>query len=318
MRIHTATHDGGEIKQLEAHSQHDPGDGDTGPHGPAPPGLGVLAPAVQAPQQIRHEPADDVSCHVVRVVPPPQLEVGNMREIHPSAQQRPGAQHGAAAGRGTVEAEVVHGGVVQAVEDVEPGAEVVELFGEGEVTHVEYAAGRPAGDADVGDHDIKGPQGVRSRDGGADFVQAVDVRPEVGGGEEDGEGLLHAENARKGPFAVELDDGLAGSDALGGDDALAGVVALGGAVPEKEAAVQGCGFPGEQSLLALVCWGQKGEAAHGWVSAALLGRSFLACTPAHEYDQPLPCFRGCRRSASEGSRAHWCIATNLDAFLELG
>jgi len=33
------------------------------------------------------------------------------------------------------------------------------------------------------------------------------VREEVEEGEEDGEGFLHAEEAVKGPFSVELDDG---------------------------------------------------------------------------------------------------------------
>lgn len=63
--------------------------------------------------------------------------------------------------------------------------------------------------------------------------------PEVGGGEEDGDGLLHAEEAGKGPFAVELDDGLVHGDAGRGDYALAGVVAFGGAIPEEEAVVEG-------------------------------------------------------------------------------
>lgn len=98
---------------------------------------------------------------------------------------------------------------------------------------MEHAAGRPARDAHVGERNVKGPQGVRGRDGRADFAQAVEVRPEVGGREEDRDGLLHAEDACKGPFAVELDNGLVGGEAGGGDDALAGVVAFGGTVPEE-------------------------------------------------------------------------------------
>lgn len=100
-------------------------------------------------------------------------------------------------------------------------------------------AGGPARDADVGEHDVKGAQRVRGGDGVADFVEAVDVGPEVGGGEEDGDGLLHAKEAGEGPFAVELDDGLVRGDAGGGDYALAGVVAFRGAIPEEEAVVEG-------------------------------------------------------------------------------
>jgi hypothetical protein len=51
---------------------------------------------------------------------------------------------------------------------------------------------------------------------------------------EHGKWLLHAEEAVEGPFAVELDYGLAGGDSLRGDDVLAGVVTFGRAVPEEE------------------------------------------------------------------------------------
>ena len=50
------------------------------------------------------------------------------------------------------------------------------------------------------------------------------MREEVEEGEEDGEGLLHAEEAVERPLAVELHDGFRGCDALVGDYVLAGVV----------------------------------------------------------------------------------------------
>jgi hypothetical protein len=53
--------------------------------------------------------------------------------------------------------------------------------------------------------------------------------------EEDGKGLLHAEEAVEGPFPVELDDSYIGCDALVGNYVLAGVVAFCWAIPEKEA-----------------------------------------------------------------------------------
>ena len=62
-------------------------------------------------------------------------------------------------------------------------------------------------------------------------------------GEDHGEGLLHAEEAVEGPFAVELQDrlsvGWVPRQARVGYDVLAGVVAFGGAGPEEEAVVEG-------------------------------------------------------------------------------
>lgn len=60
---------------------------------------------------------------------------------------------------------------------------------------------------------------------------------EVEEGEEHGEGLLHAEEAVEGPFAVELFDGEGGGGALVRYYVLADVVAFGWAVPEEETVV---------------------------------------------------------------------------------
>ena len=69
---------------------------------------------------------------------------------------------------------------------------------------------------------------------------------EVEEAEEHGGGLLHAQEAVEGPFAVELEDGLEvgrfAGEALGGYDVLAGVVAFGGAGPEEEAVLEGFCF----------------------------------------------------------------------------
>jgi hypothetical protein len=92
----------------------------------------------------------------------------------------------------------------------------------------------PAGHAEVGQHNVVTAQGVGLRDSRADLGEAVLVGEEIKEGEEDGEGLLHAEEAVEGPFAMELDDRFGIGDALRGDYVLAGVVALGGAVPEEE------------------------------------------------------------------------------------
>lgn len=104
---------------------------------------------------------------------------------------------------------------------------------------MEDGAKNPRGEPKVGEELIVGPQRVVGRDEGAHFLEALPVRPEVADREEHGEGLLHAHEAVKGPFAVKLDNGEVGGDARAGDDVLASVVAFGGAVPEEEAAGQG-------------------------------------------------------------------------------
>lgn len=70
------------------------------------------------------------------------------------------------------------------------------------------------------------------------------VRQEVEQREDDAERLLHPQEAVKRPLAVELVHGgyvgWVAREPLVGDDMLASVVALRGAVPEQEAALEGC------------------------------------------------------------------------------
>jgi len=89
---------------------------------------------------------------------------------------------------------------------------------------MEYHAEDPTCHSEVCEHDIVSAHRVRRWDIGCDFREAVLVREEVEEGEEDGEGLLHAEEAVERPLAVELHDGFRGCDALVGDYVLAGVV----------------------------------------------------------------------------------------------
>lgn len=241
VRIHALPQDRRKVKQLQAHGEYDPGDGEARPGGPAALGVVVLVPRVPAPQEVLDEAAGDIGRHIVGIVPAPTLEIQDVARVHGQTEQRPGAQERAPARRGAVEPKVVHDGIVQPVEHIEPGAEVVELFGQRTVARVEDAAKEPARDADVGERQVERAQRVRGRDGGADLVQPVDVRPQVGRRKEDRERFLHAEEPRKGPFAVELDDGEGGCFAVGRDDLLARVVAFGGTVPEEETEVKGCG-----------------------------------------------------------------------------
>lgn len=226
-----------EVEQLHAHGKHDPRDGKAGPGGPYAPGLAVAVDAEPAPEGVLEDAGGDVGGHVVGVVPADDLEVPHVHEVQQDAQEGPGAEDGAAARGGAVEAEDADRGVVHAVEDGGTGGEVVELLGEAEVAGVEDGAEDPGGHADAREGDVEGPQGVGPRDVGADLAQAAPVRPEVAQGEEHAEGLLHAQEAVERPLSMELDDFPAGGDAAGGDDVLAGVVALAGAVPEEQAVV---------------------------------------------------------------------------------
>lgn len=70
------------------------------------------------------------------------------------------------------------------------------------------------------------------------------VRVAIEDGEEDGEGLLHAEQPFERPFTMELLNFVAVHDARGGYRALAGIVAFGGAGPEEKAEVEGEGDGG--------------------------------------------------------------------------
>lgn len=67
------------------------------------------------------------------------------------------------------------------------------------------------------------------------------MRVAIEDGEEDGEGLLHAEKPFERPFPVELLDCLALGDARRGYSVLAGIIAFRGAGPEEKAEVEGEG-----------------------------------------------------------------------------
>lgn len=77
------------------------------------------------------------------------------------------------------------------------------------------------------------------------------MRQEIKEGEEDGEGLLHAQEAIEWPFPVELDNFIICCDALIGDYVLACVVAFGRARPKEEAM--------EESWIVLEEWQTEGR-----------------------------------------------------------
>jgi len=190
---------------------------------------------------------DDVGRHVVSVIPPHALEIGDVGEVETAAEGRPRLQDGLDLARRPVEPKDTHGGIVQAIKDAGAGGEVIHLLSELKVARVEDGAEHPRGDAEVCEELVEGEEAVRRRDGGAQATEARGVGPEVAEGKDYAEGFLHAEDAEEGPFSVELDDGLVGDDAAGGYVVLAGVIAFGGTIPQEEASVESCRSRGRMS-----------------------------------------------------------------------
>lgn len=122
---------------------------------------------------------DDIGSHIVGIIPPHALEIGNVAQVQQDAEQRPGTQHGSPARGWPIEPEYADDGVVQAVHDTGSGAEVVELLGCGEVTGMEDGTEDPGGDTEVSEALIVGTEGVVGRDGGANLFETLPMCPQV-------------------------------------------------------------------------------------------------------------------------------------------
>lgn len=190
-----------------------------------------------------HHADNDVGGHVVRVIPLPELEVGDVGGVEGAAEDGPEAQEAAAARGGQVEAGDAHEGVVHAVEDAGAGAEVVELLGGGEVARVENGAEDPGGDAEVGEQLVVPAQRVGGRHALTQPHQPVPVRHQVAHAEQHRRRLLQPQHPLERPLTVELRHRLPGRDPPRRHDVLARVVAFLRARPEEELVVQGyeCG-----------------------------------------------------------------------------
>jgi len=275
----------GEIQQLQTHSHEHPGHHQSRKQRPRAVALPPPLDAEPAPHRVLDDAARHVGGHVVPVVPPHQQQVRHVRDVQQRARRRPGPQDGPPPRGRPVEPEDAHRGVVQAVHDAGAGGEVVERLRQGEVARVEDGREDPARHADLRDHLVPPPQRVGGRNVGPHaVVEAVVVRPEVAQAAEDREGLLHAQEAAEGPFAVELHDG-EGRDGGGaplGYYALAGVVAFLRAGPEEEAVVEGCEHNGgvRGSFRGRRGRGDPEREAYGlWCGALRLGRSSRARRP---------------------------------------
>lgn len=165
-----------------------------------------------------------------------------MCQVEENTQQCPGPQNTIVHRRLLVQTKHPHHRQVQAIQDTGARAKIVQLFRESEIARVEHHAEDPRREAKVSKAQVVFPQRVRGRDGFAQHFHAVVVGEEVEERKDDGKGFLHAEEAVKGPFAMELEDGFAvwwvAGEALVGDDVLAGIVAFRRTVPEEEAVLQ--------------------------------------------------------------------------------
>jgi len=83
---------GGEVEELERHGEHDPGDGEARPDGPALVGSAPPADAVGGPEGVLDDAHHHVGRHVVRIVPADEGEVGDVGGEERGAERRPGAE----------------------------------------------------------------------------------------------------------------------------------------------------------------------------------------------------------------------------------
>ncbi len=74
--------DGGKVEQLQAHRQDYPSNDHSRPGSPRRFQLLISLHAKPAPQNVLHHSDSHIGRHVVRVVPSPQSQVGDVRHIH--------------------------------------------------------------------------------------------------------------------------------------------------------------------------------------------------------------------------------------------
>jgi hypothetical protein len=154
------------------------------------------------------------------------FQICNVCCVKSKAEPSPCAQKGFRSFSSQVKPVHPNSGIVEAVENARPSRKVVQFFSEPKVPRVEDHAEHPAYHPKVCQENIVFAHRIGGRYARGNFREAILVGEEVEEREEDGEGLLHAEEAVEGPFPMELDDFYIGCDALVGDYVLAGVVAF--------------------------------------------------------------------------------------------
>lgn len=224
------------VEQFQTHGENNPSHNKTWPSSPRPLQLLVSGDTEPTPKQVLDDSYNNVGRHVIRVIETPEREVGDVRHVKRDAQHSPDSSD-AVIHRGLqIPPEYPDRGVVEPVHDARSSAKVIQLFRDAEISRVKDHAEDPARETKVSKQQIVLSQSVGCRDVLSNLRHAVIMRKEIHEGEDDGEWLLHAHEAVKRPFAVELEDGFSvwriACQARVGYYMLTGVVAFRWAVPE--------------------------------------------------------------------------------------
>jgi hypothetical protein len=233
-----------EIHQLHAHGHNDPSHTQARPYRPRASNLPILHVAEPTPEHVCDDANHDIRRHIVRIIPRPERKVSNMQRVQQHAQRSPYPQQRPLPRFILVQPEDAYGRIVHPIQDIRARRKVIQLLCQIEVPGMENHTKHPTRQIDVAPPQIVLAQRVRRGDLVAELRHAPVVCEVVEQGEDDAEGLLHAHEAVKRPFAVVLVYGLrvrrVVREAGVGHDVLACIVAFGGTVPEKKTAVQGC------------------------------------------------------------------------------
>lgn len=229
------------IQQLQTHRKNNPRNHQPRPRSPRAPWILIPAITEPTPHDILNNAHHDIRRHIIRIIPMPELQIRHMRSVQRNAQSSPSPQYRLRLPSPLIQPQDPNRRIIQPIQHTRARREIIQLLGEIEIARMKNHAKDPTRDTEVRQLHVVFAQCVGGWDVCFDLLQAVVVREEVEEGEEDGEGLLHAEDADEGPFAVELLDGEVGEDAFVRDYVLAGVVAFGWAGPEEEAVVEGWG-----------------------------------------------------------------------------
>ena len=208
MRIN-GSRERGEIQQFQAHGQDNPCNNQARPGRPRLLECLVAAHTECTPHYVLHHSGGNIGSHVVPVVPTPQAQIRNVRDVQHDARQGPEPEQRLLNGGPLLlKTENADRGIVETIQHARARAKVVQLLGQVEVAGVEDHAEDPACQSHVAEHDVVFSQRIFCWYTIPNLVQSVLVRQEIEEREQDGKGLLDAEEAVKRPFAVILYDWL--------------------------------------------------------------------------------------------------------------
>lgn len=167
-----------------------------------------------------------------------------MSQVERNTQQDPSSEDARASRCISVQTKHPHHREKHAIHHRRAGTKVVQLFRNRKISRVKDTTEDPTRETKGSEAQVIFPQRIAGWYLLSQYFHAMVMSQEVEQREDDGEGLLHAEETVKGPFAMKLKDGLTigrfAGEAFVGDDVLAGIVAFGGTVPQEEAVLERC------------------------------------------------------------------------------